>query len=304
MLPLTKTKKNRGVSMISMLFAMAITGVLIVAVMLIVDQVTRAIARNNANDLVEVAVRTIQGIVTNKDLCDNALRGAGPNAKLNFNGGPDIPVDRIYAQTSADIVAGRNTLVLRNGSNIGAGYRVEEMVFGKRPGDVGQPLTVGGVAYTTYAGQIRIRITGGGSMRDRFIPYNAVVNDAGNSIDRCYQDSSVQFMCEQLGGSWDAAAGQCTRLLNKIQTDCRVVLGPNPPSCPLGDPPATKCTKLFFISGFNPDGTPQCNCQKVCVGAPAGPATAGPAPGPGPGPAPGPGPVVGSGSGAAATGGN
>jgi hypothetical protein len=279
-------------SVVSVLIATAIVGVTIVGVLAVIDQLTAAIARNNATQTIEAAIRTVQGIVANKDLCDNALRLDSPSQKLQWpvtvgNDPPrTIPVRRIYAQ-SADNQSADNTMVLRVGGTIAPGYTVSLIELRERRDRDGNAtaaargtLAIGGsggaaaaIDYSTYSAELVIRITGPNTTHERTIPYNPVVHPTSRFIDKCYQDSSAAYLCEQLGGTYDTANGTCSQALQAVEIDCRTQLSGNSGDCPSADPPNDiRCTNVYYVAGFEHLGTtgetvkPVCRCQRTCWG--------------------------------------
>lgn len=270
--------------MIGVLIATAITGVMVVTILILVDQVSKSISRSNGLDAIESAVRTVQGIIANKDLCDNALRGANSSLRITFNCPPATPncnpvdVQNIYAQR---VNSNSVTSVLRKNQNLGSGITVTSITFSERVDNVGRgTMILNGVTHYTFAGQIALRFGGTSfSQRDRIIPYNAVVSTVDNTIQRCYQDSSVQYMCEQLGGSYDVSNGNCTGLLSATDLpDCQADLAGKPGDCDTTAIPNASCTNLYYLAGFNPGGggtgnlnaTPLCRCQRICIGTGGG----------------------------------
>ncbi len=309
--------RSAGYSIVTVLMATAIASVMLVAILFIVDIVSTTIARNTAVDNIEAAMRTIQGIVANRDLCDNALRLNSPVQKVPFlpNDPPatpptEAPINRIYLQRS-DGEAGA-TIVLSRGGTIGPGYTVQNIALRERNQGNGRgQIALEGVNMRTYAAEIVIDIRGGPGMKRRTIPYNVVVHPTGDVVHRCYQDSSVEFLCEQLGGTYQG--GTCQGILSETESDCLTLLraeGPPPAGndCP-ADPPLSEglqCDNVYYVAGFSIDGPdinskPICRCQKVCrtgtsniggsVATPSGPGPTSPS---GPVATPGPGTSVGT----------
>lgn len=256
--------------------ATAIASVLLTVVLIMVDEVANSISRNSASDNIEGAIRTIQGIVANRDLCDNALRGADAATRIAFNPTPvpgpytnaadNLNVGSIYMQRTHNQAGA--TVILRQGAPMGLGFAVQSIILREKvPGQGRGTLILSGVSHNTYAAELAILINGpAGSMRLRTIPFNAVTDSATNQIVRCYQDSSIQFLCEQLGGTY--VGGACQNILETTNIDCKTELQGTPGDC--GATPANvTCENLYYVEGFTVDGsavnaTPQCRCQKVC----------------------------------------
>lgn len=281
-------KRQKGYSLVSVLVATAIVGIALAGVLFVVDLVSSTVARNAATNEVEAAIRTVQSIVAGKELCDNALRGATSSTYVTFNPGnapyPALParnegtIDNIFLQRSNGEAGA--TRILFTGMTIGLGYRVQRMAIAERvPGQGRGVLNLSGTDYETYAAEIIIEfvnLAGGhtSGMRTRMIPINIVVNRGGDGtartaddqIVRCYQDSSVQYLCEQLGGTYQN--GNCVGVLSDTQADCRAQLNGQAGDCPDNANPNIECNKIYYVAGFNSGGAndsrPQCRCQLVC----------------------------------------
>lgn len=275
-------KRSAGYSLITVLIATAIVSITLAAVLFIVDMVSTAIARSSATDQIESAIRTVQGMVSSRDLCDNALRMNSASQMVPFNpGNPatpnyEAPINRIYLQKE-DNEPG-STAVLMRGGQVGVGYTVNNISLRERVAGQGRgTLTLGAVTYGTYAAEIVIDIFGGSGMRRRSIPYNAVVHPGGDNVlysgddyvFKCYQDSSVQYLCEQLGGTY--VGGVCNGVLSDTEVNCKGQLeaaGVAGGDCP-DDPVGIQCDDIYYVVGFTlntpgENSRPICRCQKVC----------------------------------------
>lgn len=273
-------KRESGYSLITVLIALAITSALLTAILLIVDMVSKAVSRHAATDNIEAAVRTVRSILANRDLCDNALRQNSATAKVLFNppsgaGAANYTqdVERVYLQNS-DGEPGA-TVVLSRGGMMGVGYSVQRMFVKERVPDRARgTVLLDGVTYATYAAELAIEFVGGVGMRRRSTPFNAVVHPGPDNvlhtgddyIAHCYADASVQYMCEQLGGTY--VDGNCQNILATTNINCRMKLQGRAGDCP-ADPPNVTCDNLYYVVGFILDGssvnaTPECRCQKIC----------------------------------------
>lgn len=323
-------KRSLGYSLVSVLVATAIVSIALSGVLYVVDMIASTVARSNAEDNVEAAVKTVQGIVANRDLCNNALRGANAADKVEFNpvgcAASTVPIPRVYLQRQDN--EANATLVLSNGGAVGFGSRVDQMFLRERVPCQGRgQVRIGTVNMTTYATELVIVFGGDGSgrttggMRSRSVPISVVTHPGPDGvpatgddyIDRCYQDSSSQYLCEQLGGSYTAGGG-CRAVLQATDVDCRQQLAGRPEDCPDSEPNVdvpnnVRCQNFYYVVGFqndpaNPDrpnSRPICRCQRICrMGTGTGSGGAGPGAGPGPGPGPGAGPGGGPGGGGSA----
>lgn len=296
-------KRSPGFSVISVLVATAIVSIALSGVLFVVDLIATTVARNNAEDAIEAAVRTVQGIVTNRDLCNNALRGANGSDKIEFNpvgcGVTEVNVNRILLQKTDD--GSRATMVLNTGGNVGFGFRVSRMFIREKvPCEGRGTINVENGSYRTYAAELVMEFTGDGSrrtlggVRSRAVPINIVTAPGPDSalgtpddvIDRCYQDTSTQHLCEQLGGSYEPQGG-CRAILQATDIDCQFQLAGKPgEDCPPAPDPATnvRCQNFYYVVGFGdvtnatrPNARPICKCQRICRYG------TGPVPPPGPG---------------------
>lgn len=298
-------RRSPGFSVISVLVATAIVSIALSGVLFVVDLIATTVARNNAEDAIEAAVRTVQGIVTNRDLCNNALRGANGSDKIEFFpvgcGVTEVPFSRLLLQKTDD--GSRATMVLNTGGNIGFGFRVSRMAIREKvPCEGRGTINVEGGSYRTYAAELVLEFTGDGSrrtlggMRARTVPINIVtapgpdnaLNTPDDVIDRCYQDTSTQHLCEQLGGSYEPTGG-CRAILQATDMDCQANLAGQTGDCPPSPDPSTnvRCQNFYYVVGFDsnnatrPNVRPLCKCQKICR---YGTGAVGPGPGPGPSP--------------------
>ncbi len=314
-------KRNSGYSLISVLVATAIVSIALSGVMFIVDLITTTVARNKAEDNVEGAVRTIQGIVANRDLCNNALRDTDAGTRIRYNpvgcATVEVPVPRIYLQSQDNDP--NATQVLSTGGTVGFGYRVRRMALRERVACQGRgEITADGIIKKTYAAELVLEFEGDGTqttvgaLRARTVPISVVTHPgpdgaletADDVIDRCYQDSSAQYLCEQLGGSYSPTGG-CVAILRGADISCQSILAGSVNDCPPdppGQPANVCCQRFYYVVGFanvnltRPNARPLCKCQRICrvtTGAsvcPAyigGPGTVAVGPGAGPGAGPG-----------------
>ncbi|MGE4131402.1 MAG: hypothetical protein AB7F86_07170 [Bdellovibrionales bacterium] len=326
-----------GYSLVSVLVASALLGFVVVGVTSLIDTVTKAMARASITQVVEAAVRSVQAVVANEELCGNALRGPGGSGDrlvyLPANWGTDLPVDSIYVQRrSADPNA---TLLLKVGQSVSDPASPTGRILVKSAADGGivfRERVPGqgrlrveqspGRFLTVMEGEIVIRfdvatgagaggnntvtnplVLSGGAIREKRIPYNAVIDESTNRLTKCYQESAQEAICLQLGGTYvaNAPAGQnrCQRLLKPFDfPDCGApvadggIQGDATLDCPGTSPgtPPESCTKFYFVEGYrqhlNTDAAaePICRCQWICMKQAPGATPAAPGPGPGPGP--------------------
>jgi len=313
-------KRERGFTLISVLITTAIGGILAALILGLVDQASRMLVRGSALDVYEGVMRTTSGLLANKEYCGNALRGATPATQIVYNvhdnpvgpppGGNEVNITNIYIQANpnpnhpiVDVYSNPGATALVStvaGSslnNIYGNVRVNYIRFREKERAVGRSiLRFNGLDYVVYRGEIEIDVTGlsstgGGTVRRR-IPYHAVVHPVNRTIDGCYvQDSSVDYMCRSLGGTFNNVTQTCDNInANPAAINCQAECnptnvappGPSAPTARCQDAPAMtdcdtpsgpgfQCVPMYYVKGFNvvtagasTTADPICGCQRLC----------------------------------------
>lgn len=283
-------RRPSGFTLVSVLVTTAISGILAVLILAIVDNAAKVMVRGNALEAFEGIMRTTASVLANKTYCDHALRGANPATKIVYNvqdnpvgpppGGNEVEIQNIYVQgdpnphpiiynySNPNATAIVSRVAGSTLSNVYSSARVNYIRFRERNRGVGRSKFVyNGVEYDVYLGEVEIDVGGlsatpGGTIRRR-IPYTAVVHPTNRTIDGCFQqDTSVNQLCRAMDGTYDPNSGTCTevnQLANPI--DCAYQCDPasgNPSAptalCPGGMtdcPPSATCIKMFYVAGFD-----------------------------------------------------
>ncbi len=302
-----------GYSLVSVMVVTALGGIVAVMIMSLIDNVTKVMVRGNVADALEGTVRTVAAVLGSPDQCHFALRGATSGDKIVYNvqdnppgpppGGNEVDIENIFAQ-NADATVGAtpviSTTVGSSLSMLSGGVVITSIRFRERTRQVGRgSIRRDGATYDTYAGEIEIVATppGGAAMR-RVLPYTAVVDRTTRTIEFCYiRDTSMQNLCEQMGGTYDPENGTCEAMINAGTVRCDNVCAgvtdvvPVPPEfqaggyCVQGCPavinmhPDDGCVRLFHLLGFDydpPAGSfgarswPMCACTPICFNKPRG----------------------------------
>lgn len=292
-------RNSKGFSLVSILVTTAIGGILAVVILTIIDTATRSMIRVTAMDNFESLIRTTAGVLANKQFCDNALRGATSADRIVYTVQESLPpnnevtIQNIYIQPTN---AAANATVIMSavaGSSLSSVYgsiRVASIRFREKEKGVGRGvLTLNGVNYTTYRGEVEIRLTGlgtsGADTVSRRIPLTVYVDrrvgqPTSDQIMGCYQqDGSVEYLCTSMGGNFDANTGICKNVNNTNPVDCSAECN-NPGSTICPDhmtncgaaPPQQNCLKVYYMAGFDYDNitkktTPICACRNACYSA-------------------------------------
>lgn len=231
-------KRNSGYSLISVLVVTAIGGVLAVAIMALIDNMSRVMVRANVAGVVEHTIGTVASILGNAEYCDNSLRGAGPGDKLVYNvqdnpvgpppGGNEIEIQNIFAQ-EVDNTPGATAVISTVAGNplsfLGGGSRVQSIRFRERSRGVGRGrVQKDGLMFDSYAGEIELMINAPGGTIVRVIPLTVIVDETTRVIEGCYvRDRTIQALCNSMGGTFDPANGSCREMINPVTVDCQGV---------------------------------------------------------------------------------
>lgn len=235
-------RSRSGYSLVSVLVVTAIGGIVAVMIMALIDNVTKVMMRGNVTDAFEGSVRTVAGVLSNPDYCDNALRGTNPGDRIVYPlavannpvgpppGGNEVEIQNIFAQKDADTpgaTALMSSIVGNSLSMMSGGVSISSIRFRERTRQVGRGvMRRHGVDYDSYAGEIEIMINApggavpGGVIR-RTIPYNPFVDRTTREIVGCYtRDRSVQELCVSMGGIFDEENGSCEAMINPRAVRC------------------------------------------------------------------------------------
>lgn len=286
--------RSSGMSLISVLVSVAIMAVLGAVLTTLFGNMGSLMIRANVTADADNLVRYVQDILSQPNLCGNALvNAAGTNITFGTTNPSSVAVDHVQIW---DGTASPKTLALQSNSSISPQLRVTNIIL-REPIlalNEGAPSRVpivqtpagGGPAVALLAITTKLEIdyqigdsTGtaiklaGGGIKSKTAELVVVVPVGGGPIQSCYQDQKTQ-----------AVSIACSGPGNLTGPDCL--------------PPGAGCHKFYYISGFDLGGLPICKCTQVCNGfgatgsaVPIGPGAPGPGPLAAPGPGPGPGPV-------------
>jgi hypothetical protein len=295
---------RRGFSLISVLIASAVTGILALIIMTVIDHTTRVMVRGNAQDALDGMVRTVTAVLNNRDLCNRALRGAGVNTLIDYtlltaNAVPpanEVNIARIYINHPPPSTVPPN-IILQLNQQIFSGIRVGAIIFREIQPGVGRGEYRASTGnQRTYAGEVVIRLGDpnrqllGGTL-ERRIPVTVrawdVNGDGFDEIDGCLVHSDqVEVMCRSMGGTFEPASKTCTGMNPAGNTNCQTECNNNAGGggtgpCPGGlttckDPDPNPgvanwiyCYRIYVAKGINvPVGggsaVPACQCQMIC----------------------------------------
>ena len=272
---LARMRNFRGFSLISTLLAVAITLIVGLALASVMGDVFGLLGRGRAMAIIDGAQQTLYGIVLNRRLCDSAIRSsvAAGSTQLSF------PVPGAVAQT---IEIGQIQVYNPSGSamkydtgsppgmtpqNMGGGVMLTRIRFTETTPPVRGQVTIAGVNYDTYAGQIILSFQFqnltpfAGALRDRSVPLTiAVQTNPPRFIDFCYFDASFRQLCNEIGGTvtqlpdGTLTCSNLSQFKNFTGFTC-------PDTC--GVPPA-ECVSVPFVQGILANSQPDCQCRIVC----------------------------------------
>jgi hypothetical protein len=277
---------RNGFTLISVLIASAITGIVAVIVMTIIDNTTRVMVRGSVQDNFDGLVRTATAVLANRDLCSQALRGADDTELVEFIPGAPANITNIFIKPLG-AGAPAPVSILSVNQQVYGGFRIGSIQFNEIQAGVGQgnTRTPGGMR-KTYKGEVIIRMADppaghsalhGGSLVRR-IPLTAVVSD-DDKIEGCLlQPGEVQSLCDSMGGTYDTNTKTCTNINSDGAIDCQTECTTPPfTNCPerlttcMAPPDVDNyyCFRIFLMKGINTTATPGraipiCECRSVC----------------------------------------
>jgi hypothetical protein len=259
---------NRGLSLAGLVVAMAVGTVLSMMIATLLNQIFRNSAHSmvlgDANDTAHFA----QLILSNKALCGNALRDGSGN-KFTYNPAANIdnvPVGQIHI---IDTTTGLDTVAITSGAPLNAKLKLNGMTLQERVAGFGRSSTtintaaVGAtpvfVQYKLFNSQLVLAFSAigtmaGGTIPPVNIPITVAVNETTQQIDYCYRNDMVEWTCQNMGGTINPATGNCQNTIGARVPNFSC-------SCP-GNPAG--CQYVYYVSGFQSDGTPICNCDLRC----------------------------------------
>lgn len=235
-------RRQKGYSLISVLVVTAIGAVLTVAVMALIDNLSRLMLRARVVDALETTITTVATVLGNPQTCDNALRGAGPGDKIVYTvfdnpegpppGGNEVDIQNIFAQ-EADNTPGATAIISTiAGSELSrmGGGRVRSIRFREQRRAVGRGrLRKDGNVYNSYAGEVEIRVQTPTGMMEKVLPLTVIQDPNTFVIEGCYvRDRSMQALCNSMGGAYDPANGSCRQMMNRSPVNCEIVCSNGP----------------------------------------------------------------------------
>lgn len=253
---------QKGLTLIEIMISVSILGIVSLVLMTIFNLFNSTHNRANLVGDADELARMIQAVMDRPELCKHALRSSGNNL-IRFDGSQEVNVTTIVAVDPSD--PSNMAKTIRIASMVADGsHRVNPQLYIKRifvrPG--GTPssnimIRKGGSnkPYRAHIAQLVVEFFkpgevpgsglpkigspgSGGSIKDLVLPVRIASAASGPpTVDECsvVQVSLKDVKCDQ-----------------DIVQDCA------------GAPPATGCTKIYFVAGFDVNGTPDCRCQWSC----------------------------------------
>jgi hypothetical protein len=302
-----RIKNKYGMSMVAVLIAVALFGVVIATVTALFGNLSSFVQRKTIDAQERNTVNYVRTLLAQPNICDYALRAAPtlndtPNVVFNFVGNPTATGDLDHIEINPNGSGVSPAIAVQKGAltpnlQITRIYlRLPNASLGESIVGVGttQPIVrtyqvgtdpAAPQSFDTTPAKLVIRFvySQGGLSKLFGTPVREQTTDVVVAVDRV--NHFVSF-CHQMQ---DVPATSVNLVCNGSH------LYPGEPDCP---PAIQPCMALYYIGGFDAMGTAMCKCMTSCQGNVAvvpPPPTPGPGPGPGPvtpGPGPGPGPVT------------
>lgn len=246
-----------------MLVAVAIMGVIAATLATLYEGMTKLMVRSNVQQEADSLQRFLQGILSNRDLCDQMMRGkpwSFPGGLPPTNVSPLVLGGSQIAAVNQDIIPNRlritQILIQGRDSNNDGNPDVPTCSdaqirrFGAAPTDPVEPYKICpaeiAIRFDYGAGAAPGSVTGG-VLRDRKIPVLVSIRQADQVIDFC--DVNVEANRAKTCTAADVpAAQQCT-------TDAAV------------------CPRFYYIGEVDANGDPVCYCGSICPPDPPDPRT-------------------------------
>lgn len=282
---------DRGDALTLAIGAAAFIGVSILVMATVMANVSSKIRRTRAQNEIDSIILSVRQLISNPRLCLTAFRVNGPPAGI-FRPTPPWPVDnqplnppqaidRIYLGPfpGGQILYCRDGDICTQNSHV----TVRGMVFTMNNTAANhQIVDYGGDStgrYRQITGLIRISFgarTGtmpfGGLFQAKSVPVQFIVDTLSapaNQIVMCYATESVNQICAEMGGKFNASTGFCDEIRPE-ECGQGLLVHPNVP-CPAPPGGSSACpaplvwTDVYYASGVDENLQVTCMCRKVCA---------------------------------------
>lgn len=262
-------KSNRGITLVSILVATAVVGIVAATLASLYESMTIVWVKSNANIEADNLQRLVQGVLSQRDLCREALRDPAGNPIQFPAANAEVPVGSIQidrdplAAPPPLQIARAPTILNPNPQEIAPGVVIQNIFLrgtdANSNGVADEPLVtkqthLAGIAgpVTTVAVQLVIRfayvnavtrLVGGNVLDDRVINTNIYYRNSDRQIVGC--DLVVQ----------DKQVTQCS--LGQASPPHEVCLQIN-------DYAGQPCTVIPYLREIDQDGRGICGCQTIC----------------------------------------
>lgn len=267
------TQQNAGFSLVEVMIAIAIVAVLSLTSAIIFGNINRMAAQPEARASTESVGLLAKLILTNGNLCDNALRQAGNNgagAHPSVGAFP-LTIDHIQMYDPKNPSALDLPAITTN-DPVGPHLKISLIQFVEASTVTRTTVKIAANLYNVYFGYVTITfasiddapgVNSGKTLAQGVpqpvrIPVSIAVDSVKRTLDYCYNSASYQNVCEQIGGTYDTTTNFCIKTMVQrfANTTCQYAPG----DCPSITYPRYP-TKA--VQSFGPDGKPNCGCVPI-----------------------------------------
>ncbi len=275
-------KSQRGMTLIGVLIAVAVMGIVAATLASIYEGMTRVMQRASIQSETDNLQRFVQGVLAQKGLCDHAIRASYNGAPIQWD---PVATNSISVQMlqlwnlQADAVATRlvsaeqsvNPLTGAQYNRITPALYVSSIKIQTRDTNsdgtpeapsVTNVVKNNGETWRAIPLDVVIQFSGpggstpwlGGAFRARTIPIMGVF-DTTSHLQECdvVVAENKQISCDLTRAVTDQGYG--------TSDNCPVV------TCPGG--PQKGIAVIAYMDGFDNNNQPKCNCQRVCGSGPS-----------------------------------
>jgi hypothetical protein len=263
--------KAAGITLISVLVAMAILSLLSLTLISIFGNMTNLVIRTNMTSDADNMIRYVQLLLSQSAICDNALvDGAG--AKLFW---PVLttpaPVDHIQVWSGSVVPA--PTVAVKTGETLVPGLVVKKIwlrqpdpTLGEGQPNVQTSIQQNGKTYTVTSAKVQFdfdpvayaQVYGGAvasRSADVIVMVQSTLGPLVGQVSYCYQGQKVQTINSPCTVGTDLYTGSSNDIVT-YPTHLGDCAGPFP---------FPNCKALYYVVGFDDTGKSICACKTTCA---------------------------------------
>lgn len=270
-------KSQSGISLVAVLIAVAVAGILAATLATLYENMQQVNLRNSILTDVDNFLEDIRGVLSQRELCKNALRTGGGPSLMPVGAAPN-PVERVLFNNGS----APPFIIAQAGMDINQSIEIDRIEIRHADTDFddvpnvsgGAPTAIGGVNHRVFSAQLVLNFRalpdrnflGGKQIKPRIINLTVTAHPTTRQIEVCDATDmgTPEVTCEgppvtPCPSATDFLGQPCAEIryvkevtsTNQVVCDCRVICPPDPSLIPDKPPPPIVPIRTYPPSGSN-----------------------------------------------------